>query len=47
MAHDEKLVKDLEKKADQIRRDCFEIFGSTQMGHAGGTMSIIELITAL
>ena len=47
MAHDEKLIKDLEKKANQLRRNCFDIFGSTQMGHGGGTMSIIELITAL
>ena len=47
MAHDEKLLKDLEKKANQLRRNCFDIFGSTQMGHGGGTMSIIELITAL
>ncbi len=47
MAHDERLIRDLEKKANLLRRDCFEIFESTQMGHAGGTMSIIELITAL
>ena len=47
MAHDEKLIKGLEKKANQLRRNCFDIFGSTQMGHGGGTMSIIELITAL
>lgn len=47
MAHDEKLIKDLEKKANVLRRDCFDIFESTQMGHGGGTMSIIELITAL
>ncbi len=47
MAHDEKLIKELEKKANQLRKDCFTIFGSTQMGHCGGTMSIIELITAL
>ena len=47
MAHDEKLIKDLEKKANLLRNNCFDIFGSTQMGHGGGTMSIIELITSL
>ncbi len=47
MAHDEKLIKDLEKRATLLRNNCFTIFGSTQMGHCGGTMSIIELITAL
>jgi transketolase len=47
MAHDEKLIKDLERKANLLRKDCFTIFGSTQMGHCGGTMSIIELITSL
>jgi transketolase len=47
MAHDEKLIKDLEKQANRLRNNCFTIFGSTQMGHGGGTMSIIELITAL
>ena len=47
MAHDEKLIRDLEKKANLVRKNCFDIFESTQMGHGGGTMSIIELITAL
>jgi transketolase len=47
MSHDEKLIRNLEKKANLLRGDCFDIFESTQMGHGGGTMSIIELITAL
>src|SRR4030042_5335984 len=47
MAHDEKLIKDLDKRANKIRRNCFDIFASTQMGHGGGTMSVIEIITAL
>ena len=47
MAHDDTLIKDLEKQANRLRNDCFTIFGSTRMGHGGGTMSIIELITAL
>ena len=47
MSHDDKLIKSLEKKADRIRNNCFTIFASTQMGHGGGTMSIIEIITSL
>jgi transketolase len=47
MTHDDQLIKDLEKKAYTLRRDSFAIFGSTQMGHAGGTMSLIEIVTAL
>ncbi len=47
MGHDEKLIKDLEAKTDVVRRNCLTIFDSTQMGHAGGTMSLIELVTAL
>jgi len=47
MSHDDKLIRSLEKKADRIRRNCFDIFASTQMGHGGGTMSIIDIITAL
>jgi transketolase len=47
MAHDDRLIKDLEEKADALRRDVFTIFSSTQMGHAGGTMSLIDIVTAL
>ena len=47
MAHSEELIQDLEAKADIIRRNVFTIFEGTLMGHPGGTMSIVELITAL
>lgn len=47
MAHDEKLIKDLEAKADIVRRNIFTIFDASQMGHAGGTMSLVEIVTAL
>jgi transketolase len=47
MTHDDTLIANLEKKANRLRSDCLTIFASTKMGHGGGTMSIIELITAL
>ncbi len=47
MAHDDRLIVDLGQRANQLRNDCLTIFASTKMGHGGGTMSIIELITAL
>jgi len=47
MAHDEELIKDLEAKADIVRRNVFTIFDASQMGHAGGTMSLVEIVTAL
>ncbi len=47
MAHDEELIKDLEQKADIVRRNVFTIFDASQMGHAGGTMSLVEIVTAL
>ena len=47
MAHNDKLITDLEKKANILRNHCFTIFGANAQGHAGGTMSIIDIITAL
>jgi transketolase N-terminal domain/subunit len=47
MAHDDKLIRDLAKKADIVRRNVFTIFNSSQMGHAGGTMSLVDIVTAL
>lgn len=47
MAHDDKLIRELEKKADRLRKNCFTIFAATQQGHSGGTMSIIDIITGL
>jgi transketolase len=47
MPYDEKLIQDLEAKANIVRRNIFTIFDASLMGHPGGTMSIVELITAL
>ena len=47
MSHSEELIKDLEKKADIVRRNVFTIFDASRMGHAGGTMSLVEIVTAL
>ena len=45
--HSPELVKELEGKAFDIRRNCVTIFEGSGMGHVGGTMSIVELISAL
>jgi transketolase len=47
MAHDEELIRNLEEKADVVRRNIFTIFEGSQAGHAGGTMSLVEIVTAL
>ncbi len=47
MAHTEDLIRNLEEKADIIRRNIFTIFDASQQGHAGGTMSLVEIVTAL
>ena len=47
MSHSEELIKDLEQRADIVRRNIFTIFDASQMGHAGGTMSLVEIVTAL
>jgi transketolase len=47
MAHNDELIQELEKKAGILRNHIFTIFESSRMGHAGGTMSLIELVTAL
>jgi transketolase len=47
MAHEDKLIRDLKKKADRLRNHSFTIFDSTKMGHAGGTLSVIDIVTAL
>ena len=47
MAHDDKLIKELEEKANIVRHNIFRIFDSSHGGHCGGTMSLIELVTAL
>ncbi len=47
MAHDDKLIQDLEEKKALVRNNIFRIFDSSLGGHCGGTMSILELVTAL
>ena len=51
MTGSDQLIRELEEKADVIRRNAFTIFEGTEsagaQGHVGGTMSIIEIITAL
>jgi transketolase len=47
MAHNEQLIQDLERKADRLRNHCFTQFCTFEQGHAGGTMSVIDIVTAL
>ncbi|MHA2204162.1 MAG: transketolase, partial [Candidatus Hodarchaeales archaeon] len=47
MVHDPQLVKQLEEKARIIRKNCVQIFEGSRRGHLGGTMSIVDVITAL
>jgi transketolase len=47
MAHDEKLIQELEEKLNVVRHNIFRIFDSSLGGHCGGTMSILEIVTAL
>jgi len=41
------LIKKLEEKGNEVRRNIFTIFEGTGGGHVGGTMSIVDLITVL
>jgi len=47
MASDDKLITELEEKANMVRHNIFRIFDSSLGGHCGGTMSIVEIVTAL
>ena len=47
MAHSEELIRELEKKADVVRKNIITIFEASTIGHVGGTMSIVEIVTAL
>ncbi len=47
MAHEDELIRGLKEKADVVRRNVLTIFNASQMGHAGGTMSLIDIVTAL
>ncbi len=47
MAHSEELIRELEKKANVVRRNIITIFEGSGSGHVGGTMSVVEIVTAL
>jgi transketolase len=47
MIHNLELIKELENKAEVVRRNCLTIFNGSQAGHVGGTFSLIEIITTL
>jgi transketolase len=47
MGHDERLIAGLEAKADKLRANCMPQFEHIDQGHAGGTMSAIDIVTAL
>ena len=47
MTHNEELIDRLERITDTVRRNVITIFEGSQLGHTGGTMSIVEIITAL
>ena len=47
MTHSEKLITELEEKANVVRKNILTIFEGPQCGHVGGTMSIVEIVTAL
>lgn len=47
MAYDDALIRRLEEKTDIVRKNVFTIFENSQMGHAGGTMSLVEIVTVL
>lgn len=47
MAHSDQLIQDLEAKSDKLKDYCFTQFCTFEQGHAGGTMSVIDIVTAL
>jgi transketolase len=47
MGHDEALIKELEAKSDTLRSHCFTQFCTFEQGHAGGTMSVVDIVSAL
>lgn len=47
MAHSEELIRELEKKADIVRKNIMTIFEGSKIGHVGGTMSVVDIATAL
>jgi transketolase len=47
MEHTDELIRDIEKKTDNVRRNVLSIFESSEAGHAGGTLSLLEIASAL
>ncbi len=47
MAHDDALVQELEAQAKILANDCLTQFCTFSQGHVGGTMSVLEIVTAL
>ena len=47
MAHSPEVIQELTDKTKVIRRNVLRIFESSRMGHCGGTMSLVEIVTAL
>jgi transketolase len=47
MAHSPEVIQELTDKNKVIRRNILRIFESSRMGHCGGTMSLVEIVTAL
>jgi len=47
MSHSPELIKELEAKADVVRHNIMRIFKASGMGHCGGTMSAVDIVTAL
>lgn len=45
--HSEKLIKELNEKAQQFRLDVLEMIHERGAGHPGGSLSAVEIITAL
>jgi transketolase len=47
MAYTPEVAQELAEKTNVVRNNIFRIFKSNNMGHAGGTMSLLEIVTAL
>lgn len=47
MAHSEQLIEELEAVRKRLANHCLTEFSTFRQGHAGGTMSVLELVTSL
>ena len=46
MSHDDQLIRSWSAKPNKLRNHCFTQFCTFEQGHAGGTMSVIDIVTA-